>query len=287
MSLSTNNPESSPMGLTNQNTVPLSSAPLIEQPSSTLALQKFTIFTNLPQEIRLLIWARAAPPPSVISQNSLVDSFGYKYYTHRRGGGVPAILHVCSESRYEFLARDGDDEDALEIRRRVHPVYKLYFKTKRSLGVYMSLDIDSFWCLKYGAKNFNSIRSSNYYCMRHLVITIRGVSFGRPALGSSSFWLSQAELLSLSQHLPRLETLTILIKEREFQMCTYHWVPLAPEVNGNLDESAFNNAQCWLIARVKVFDAVMAELRVKHPTTKFPSLKYRFEQQFMANENMG
>lgn len=57
---------------------------------------KFTHFKLLPFELRIDIWRRGATfsPPTM----------------HLRTGGtheIPAVLHACSESREEFLAKEG------------------------------------------------------------------------------------------------------------------------------------------------------------------------------------
>jgi hypothetical protein len=72
-------------------------------------LQSFTLFQNLPLELRLKIWALIAPPPRTVS-------IKYKRFSINRvgkgfsaAGGwtspdpVPIILHICEESRTEAL----------------------------------------------------------------------------------------------------------------------------------------------------------------------------------------
>jgi hypothetical protein len=109
------------------------------------ATGEFTGFSLLPLEVRMKIWGYAAPEPYTVVQRESRTS-RYRYTFSRP---VPALLHACRESRYEYLEIDDDDGAPLERRRREHPVYKLSFngRTRRS-PVYFSTDIDTFWGMK-------------------------------------------------------------------------------------------------------------------------------------------
>lgn len=117
-------------------------------------LAEFTIFNKLPIELRLRIWAFAAPGPATIAQRS--SDVPDRPYYFVRSGGVPVLLHVCRESRMEYLEPGvGKDNETINVSRRQHshPVYKLYFRNDNpnSAGAYMSLEIDTFWPMAYAS----------------------------------------------------------------------------------------------------------------------------------------
>jgi hypothetical protein len=85
---------------------------------------KFTLFLKLPPEIRSKIWGFASPPPTLIrlkawSNKSDTEQKKPQPFkaAYMRIGLVPALLHVCDESRIEFLHQDGVTKD--------HPTYIL------------------------------------------------------------------------------------------------------------------------------------------------------------------
>lgn len=62
-------------------------------------LTKFTLFPDLPSELRIKIWALAQPGPRIIKvmKNELM------YGGVSSATSPPVLLHVCRESRYETL----------------------------------------------------------------------------------------------------------------------------------------------------------------------------------------
>ncbi len=101
-------------------------------PRSSPNLREFHLFPKLPLELQLKIWGDAEPEPRVImqSQNS-------KEVKTRRC--IPAILHACHQSRYEYLA---DSE-----RKRSHATYTL---VHMKLPTYFSFEIDTLYLLNDG-----------------------------------------------------------------------------------------------------------------------------------------
>jgi len=90
----------------------LSSTSLEYQMGFTEPLHSFTLFPELPFELRLKIWSYIAPGPRVVGinyRNQRVKRRGQNVtFLHNRAGWnspdpVPVILHICHESRTEGL----------------------------------------------------------------------------------------------------------------------------------------------------------------------------------------
>ncbi|CZR66216.1 uncharacterized protein PAC_16117 [Phialocephala subalpina] len=209
-------------------------------PCST-PLTEFTLFPKLPIELRLLIWAFAAPAPATVAQRySHVGSMKGNRWTYLdRAGGVPALLHACQDSRKEYLEDDGEyDVEATVVRRRGHPVYKsiLTLGIEHRGGAYISTDIDSFWPMPRTLKDDPIVYPDRgIYCSRY-----RGISE----------WTIASKL----KHLVITQKMTPRTHLTNHDL--HHFLcPTAPGVNGQLDDKGVSSGQ-----RAAVFEAKSTSL---------------------------
>lgn len=66
-------------------------------------IAEFHLFPKLPTEMRLEIWHLVEQVPSLVTRRDILKG----KYSSEYSRPVPAVLHACRESRYEFLARAG------------------------------------------------------------------------------------------------------------------------------------------------------------------------------------
>ncbi|CZR52584.1 uncharacterized protein PAC_02461 [Phialocephala subalpina] len=226
-------------------------------------LTEFLLFPKLPIELRLMVWALAAPEPATVAQRkSRVKGRDFYYL---RPGGVPALLHACKESRYEYLEEDTNDKDAkaeIESRRRKHPVYKLFFRkySKTSAGAYMSVDVDTFWAMHFEFEAASSVK--------HLAVTYS--DFSRVAL-----WSFES-----------LESLTVLVEEKELLERFGGPITYPAEVDSQMTQLSDMNLAIIVSGRQFVMGLTMSIIHGEN--TKFGSLplKWRYERQFIRAENL-
>ncbi|KAH7357176.1 hypothetical protein BKA65DRAFT_580543 [Rhexocercosporidium sp. MPI-PUGE-AT-0058] len=124
------------------------------------ALTEFKLFPRLVGELRARIWAFCG------AEAALIDSF--KELGSSRCNSslrVPAVLHVCRESRYEFLARkDVVTDHATYTKCRTVSMQGLqpfYIRTK----------VDSFLL-----KNMADLHNPQLFLLHHLVIDERSLT---------------------------------------------------------------------------------------------------------------
>jgi len=96
----------------------------------------FTVFPNLPFELRTKIWGFTTPAKVIVHA---LQGFPYRYRIgpYKRPDGVPSILHACQESRFEFLHRDGVTKE--------HPTYAFLEVSSSEFpasGVFLAPDYD-------------------------------------------------------------------------------------------------------------------------------------------------
>ncbi|KAG0650631.1 hypothetical protein D0Z07_2656 [Hyphodiscus hymeniophilus] len=93
----------------------------------------FTLFPELPSELRFKIWQLCIPGPRVvpIEYKMKSETFNGKMISKFSGWGtqdpVPVILHICHESRIEAL-------------KSLQPAFRSYFQEPK---VYINFDIDT------------------------------------------------------------------------------------------------------------------------------------------------
>ena len=88
----------------------------------------FTLFPKLPPEIRRMIWIYAAPKSCLLSpsttlshlplEKEFADSQAQKFKAAIQG--IPAVLHVCQESRNEFFYNE-----SRSLIRKKHVMFSL------------------------------------------------------------------------------------------------------------------------------------------------------------------
>ena len=118
------------------NSSALNALPQIDN-SDTTTRPTFHLFPRLPIEIRLRIWKLAGPKPVIVKQ---AKALGYKpLYTIMHPRPTPAVLHVCQESRKEFLYRE--DEAANEGKN--HALYRQAFPSTNGLMCHFSFEVDT------------------------------------------------------------------------------------------------------------------------------------------------
>jgi hypothetical protein len=93
----------------------------------------FTLFPDLPFELRLKIWRLIAPGPRTVSVQYLMkyDNFNGKRISKFSGWGspdpVPIILHICREARVEAL-------------KTYQPAFRSYFHEAKT---YIDFEVDT------------------------------------------------------------------------------------------------------------------------------------------------
>lgn len=242
----------------------------------------FPQFDKLPLEVRLKIWAFAAPDPCIVHQQPsfhLLREFRYI----RDSGKVPGVLHACRESRYEFLD-DGSDDKSLERRRKEHPVYKLHFAEPRSRSsrpIFFSTNVDSFW-----GKDVGWTRDDRRLWARLGKLDVASTL-------KSFVDLNYVDVQLLLERFPKLESITILMDNRQpywrrdwqrDRAAVQLWTP---EVNGELDVQRLSIEDYVLVNRNRIrVSAQRAEFEKKKQNKVWPRIKYRFMTQFLENEGV-
>ncbi|KAF8856438.1 hypothetical protein BDZ45DRAFT_476494 [Acephala macrosclerotiorum] len=233
-------------------------------------LNEFLLFPKLPLELRLMVWTLAAPEAATVAQRkSRVKGRGWRYL---RPDGVPALLHTCKESRYEYLETETDDKEAkseIESRRRKHPIYKLCFRDEdpKSAGAYMSMDIDTFWVKCFRPELANSLK--------HLVATY--ADFNTMA---APVWRFDS-----------LESLTILVEEEILLERAPAPAPIEypPEVDGQfteLDQVLDSALMVVITGKMALVAIAMQIFGMYNSKVQSLSVKWRHERQFIRAENL-
>jgi hypothetical protein len=116
----------------------------------------FHLFLDLPIEIRLKIWKLIVPKAAVVQQ---AKGLGYKpLYTIIHPRPTPVVLHVCRESRNEFLYRDDESANA----GKNHPFYRQAFPSTNGLMVHFSFEVDTLYMAYPRQFDFNQINYGNW-----------------------------------------------------------------------------------------------------------------------------
>ncbi|KUJ13506.1 uncharacterized protein LY89DRAFT_687578 [Mollisia scopiformis] len=224
-----------------------------------------------------------------------------------RGGGVPAVLQACRESRHEFL--EPGDVTSLERRREAHPLYKLYFQNedKTDAGIYFCAELDCFWGMrdKLIIHTPGTVRPPQFADMTAM-LAVTGLDQILKNLAVPDWWIgsilidgepsqrlpfggfSRVDLMHLIEVLPCLETLTLVVTE-EF-LCREpetrdELVNYDPEINGELDDTRMSRLQRAVVHNVKGLAMTLKILKKLAPQKNWPkTLKFRFDRQMMENE---
>jgi 2EXR family len=253
---------------------------------------KFTLFPNLPMELRLKIWGFAAPDPYVIVQR---ESSTSKYnFTFNRP--VPAVLHACKESRLEFLdENDTRNQNGTTAAKRDHPVYKLYFLVERlrSSPVFFSSEVDTLWGSKYRTScpgKISSLGGLFWTGIASLDLSSELKHFAYTSRLSNL----HSDPVSIYEAFPKLEVLTMIIDNSK-PICvswtegkvTLRHSDMPPEIDGQIDEKGLGSAMQGYIMRYREYgEMTLLELKETNPGLKTPVLKFRFLSQYIENEGI-
>jgi hypothetical protein len=85
-----------------------------------------------PFEIRLRIWSLMAPSPRILVQNKRLK--WTPQYTQFQSEPTPAVMHVCRESRNEYLYRE--DDAANNAEENSHALYAPMFPDQYSKMIF-------------------------------------------------------------------------------------------------------------------------------------------------------
>lgn len=221
---------------------------------------------------------------------------GYHYI--RSGPPVPALLHTCRESRYEYIeVEDPEDESqkTLPRRRSAHPVYKLCFAgtgrstRKAKKGVYMELNWDTLWA----TPTLNSPMAGLQHRFSGLMFISRSRFADRlTSLTLSPYTILDKELQLLLSRFTALKTLTMLVTKDLLRLNGYETskVVIPAENNNQLDLQALINHHIigpgtyslvnWQNHQIQIFQAYSSA----HPGQTMPELLWRFEEQLLEKE---
>lgn len=92
-----------------------------------------------PFEIRLRIWSLMAPSPRTLVQNKRLK--WTPRYAKFQSEPAPAVMHVCRESRKEYLYRE--DDAANNAEGNSHALYAPMFSDQYSKMIFFSFEVDA------------------------------------------------------------------------------------------------------------------------------------------------
>ncbi|KUJ13504.1 uncharacterized protein LY89DRAFT_672712 [Mollisia scopiformis] len=250
-------------------------------------------FKNFPLEVRLMIWALAAPPPAVIVQcKSRIEG---RPFFWNRAGGVPAVLHACRESRAEYLEIEPSNDaerHEIEARRRKHPLYKMTFRTRRldSPGCYMALEIDTYMPLDGEVFRWKTSKFRTASMLRFL----KEVKY--LAVGNHHVY-HPLVVRRLVEICPQLRCLTITLWDESFDAARSIAEQYGAEVDGEwgleLSTRVVDPIRLEGMRQSVPFDMLLLDedndsMRVDvsqekryYPNTIVPPVKFRFAKQFI------
>jgi len=256
---------------------------------SSAVATAFHNFKKLPLELRLKIWGYAAPEPVAVIQR--ISEKNNTRFTYRRK--PPAVLHVCKESRQEYLDTDEGPESASTARRRKeHPVYRLFFSAARTRcsAALFSVDVDMFYGREYAGTNRADWKSPTWHSIRHgwggiseldIAKYLKHLVLKTPGLYCPDFGQYFRE------RFPKLETLTILFPQIMLSSWPSNRVPdVPPEVGGQMNITELrSNSRLEFQSRKLKYEQVFAQEQADHPEWTPPVVLLRFQEQFIANAN--
>lgn len=114
---------------------------------------QFSRFSDLPPELRVAIWILSLPPPFLLAERSLsitnrdepmrilkTNPISNFFTPSKRS--VPSVLHVCRESRSEFLAMGKTQTESQMVKRNGHRVYSYFLLDKNKGAVFFAAGCD-------------------------------------------------------------------------------------------------------------------------------------------------
>jgi hypothetical protein len=253
----------------------------------------FSLFSELPADLRLRIWASLDLEPCVIVQRKT----GKRKPMYRFPRLIPAVLHACRESRYEFL--DPNDEKSIKkglIKKRDHPTYKLYFMGQKRISkpVFFSIVIDSVWgchCLAKKPISFENIENgaTSMVTSRYSGLTVMNIASTLESL----VLYADRNIIGILPYFPNLKRLTFLyptyvFEHRDPRMFYSYGRPiLGPEVNGEVNIEGMPPAFRQLLRRdrERIEDQV-SRMVIRNPEWTPPLIMFRAVEQYVANEHL-
>ncbi|CZR58046.1 uncharacterized protein PAC_07936 [Phialocephala subalpina] len=215
---------------------------------------KFTFFPKLPIELRLAIWALAAPEPAIIKQR-ISSVKGRRFHFART---VPVVLHACRESRNQYLNENGNDE-TLERCCQAYPVYKMHSAPGGVLAPTCQPTLTlSHLILTYDV---------------HCVVGVR-------------------DFRMFKKYFSCMKKLTFVVPEADLKLDDRNRVIVyKPEIDGEMDDSDMRDpvTRPWIFTWRDGLDEIPLMLEAAkpvYPDETFPVVKIRFEKQFVEVENV-
>ncbi|OHE92085.1 hypothetical protein CORC01_12600 [Colletotrichum orchidophilum] len=190
----------------------------------------FHLFGSLSPELRTKIWRLAAPKPAVIerSPNNTTMSYGLR----RR---VPALLHVCRESRAELLYESKDRRGSRDEQ------YEMLYLSRglqaQGHGVYMNYRNDTLFMYR-GPSQSIMPDAANFANLQNLAME----------WGLRPCWVQNHchEGVRLIRQFPQLKTLTLLVSFK-----IYNELPLGESGSKHREQTqkrrALREIKSWVV----------------------------------------
>ncbi|CZR52580.1 uncharacterized protein PAC_02457 [Phialocephala subalpina] len=251
-------------------------------------LTEFTLFPELPIELRVIVWRHAAnnQPGGVLVQH--LSAKPLKGYTLTRK--IPGLLQACQESRNELLIREKNQ--AVE-----HRTYGLVTLTQRDGGtpVPFSPEIDTFWAAIY-KKGLPKSHTLHYNVFSALADLLFAASLRFLAVKNMPpVEMFASQIIGASAICcPNLEVLTVLVSP-EYNLHSPNvsnfvgsgTIVAGPEVNESLDVNSLSGLHLSYFTYLEhMYSQAMKSHKVFHLAWEEPRIKFRLLNQFMAAERM-
>ena len=289
--------------------------------SSWLGIQKeeeeeprgdFSLFPLLPVDIRLHIWGMVELEPCIITQHKTGKSKPMFKFPRL----IPAVLHTCRESRYEFIEpndelpkvrwgwwgrKNRNPSQALVSNwKRDHPTYKLFFtgKDQKSISkpVLFSVDIDTLWGSHCLAKKPISFR---YVNRRGVTITMTSHYSGLTDMNIASrleklTMYVDFNFIGILPYFTNLKELTLLYPSYVYEHrdpiipFAYGRPILGPEINGEINTFGLPMVfRAYVAHECERVSHFIAQMVLARPEYTPPVIKFRTAEQYAAAEGLG
>lgn len=260
-------------------------------------VEGFQLFAQLPADIRIKIWSLVTLNPSVIAMREAgkSDKTGETIPKYRFTRTIPAVLHACRESRYEFLDTNEEENGTALVRKRDHPTYKAYFTGVGHVSspVLFSQEIDRMWGMichwsvpifyEYIDTNHESvIIECDYFGLTRLELTAK--------LERLDLYLDR-NILGILPEFPSLKVLTFLVPifiyeslEMDDQQNSGGTL-VRPEVNGEINtEGLHSDVDDYIKSEREAIDFQLVPLINGNPEWTPPIILLRAVEQYVASE---
>jgi hypothetical protein len=212
----------------------------------------FSLFPQLSKELRLRIWSLARVPHTVeqVWNNSKTQ---WEFIRD-----VPAILHVCSESRTEFIRKVDDPNYNALVYRLFEDVRPFYFCFNLDT-IYIRRQCMITSLLRVWAKVF-IVNDFDLSIMRQHLRALQMVWGLRPY-----WWTGSRDGPALLRSFPRLEAFTLIVV-----------IMKRPQQDPGKDMTRMELSKCWMeLAKSSVREQLGYEHNL-HPEWHIPEVRYQF-----------